>query len=155
MNFTTTFILIAIGCALPASLRAQWTLSRSVIAGGGGWNTTGAAFSLSGTVGQPDAGGPATGGGYSLAGGFWAGTTRIAPLGQPRLDAESVIADQVRLSWSVVATGYVLEQTAAFAASEAGISWSQVPPPYETNAARVTITLPLDSTERFYRLRKP
>lgn len=155
MNFTTTFILIAIGCFLPASLRAQWTLSRSVIAGGGGWNTTGAGYSLGATVGQPDAGGPATGGGYSLVGGFWAGTTRIPPLEQPRLEAESVVTDQVRLSWSVVATGYVLEQTAAFAASEAGISWSQVPPPYETNAARVTITLPLDSTERFYRLRKP
>jgi|GEM_PF-6343637 len=50
---------------------------------------------------------------------------------------------------------HVLEQTVAFAASEAGISWSQVPPPYETHAARVTITLPIDFTERFYRLRKP
>jgi hypothetical protein len=41
------------------------------IAGGGGTSTNGQ-FSVSGTIGQPDAGGAMTGGGYSLTGGFWA-----------------------------------------------------------------------------------
>ena len=40
--------------------------------GGGGTLVGAGGFSLSGTTGQPDAG-LLTGGGYSLAGGFWGG----------------------------------------------------------------------------------
>ncbi len=41
--------------------------------GGGGTWSTGGGFSLGGTVGQPDAG-ALSGGGYTLLGGFWAGS---------------------------------------------------------------------------------
>jgi hypothetical protein len=41
------------------------------IAGGGG-TSTGGTYTVSGTIGQHDAGGPMTGGNYSLTGGFWA-----------------------------------------------------------------------------------
>jgi hypothetical protein len=47
---------------------------------GGGGTSTGGSFSLSGTIGQPDAGGPMTGGGpggFSLTGGFWPGAEPI------------------------------------------------------------------------------
>jgi hypothetical protein len=37
---------------------------------GGGGTSTGGGYTLSGTIGQPDAG-MMTGGGYSLIGGFW------------------------------------------------------------------------------------
>ena len=37
---------------------------------GGGGTSTGGGYTLSGTIGQPDAG-VMTGGGYSLTGGFW------------------------------------------------------------------------------------
>jgi hypothetical protein len=37
---------------------------------GGGGTSTGGAYSLSGTIGQPDAG-AMSGGGYALVGGFW------------------------------------------------------------------------------------
>ena len=47
-------------------------LSWSTIDGGGG-TSSGGAFSLSGTVGQPDASVAMTGGSYTLQGGFWAG----------------------------------------------------------------------------------
>jgi hypothetical protein len=40
---------------------------------GGGGTSTGGAFSLSGTIGQHDAGGPHAGGTYTLVGGFWPG----------------------------------------------------------------------------------
>ena len=39
--------------------------------GGGAMNSTGGAFELSGTIGQPDAGPEMTGGGFALTGGFW------------------------------------------------------------------------------------
>jgi len=40
---------------------------------GGGGTSTGGSFSLSGTIGQHDAGVPMTGGSFSLTGGFWPG----------------------------------------------------------------------------------
>src|SRR6185503_17568854 len=49
----------------------QYTIAWFTIDGGGG-TSTGGVFSVSGTIGQPDAGGPMTGGNYSLTGGFWA-----------------------------------------------------------------------------------
>jgi hypothetical protein len=44
----------------------------------GGGTSAGASFTLTGTIGQHDAGGPRTGGGFSLSGGFWA-----ADIGEP------------------------------------------------------------------------
>ena len=51
---------------------AQFIISSYTIDGGGGIST-GAGFSLSGTIGQPDASAPAAGGGFFLTGGFWGG----------------------------------------------------------------------------------
>lgn len=51
----------------------QYAISWSTIDGGGRINSAGGIYSLSGTIGQPDAGvGPLSGGSYSLTGGFWA-----------------------------------------------------------------------------------
>ena len=67
--------------ALPGLARAQsggaYTITSSVIAGGGATFSTGGTYSLGGTIGQPDASNAMTGGTYSLTGGFWA---RIAVL---------------------------------------------------------------------------
>lgn len=38
---------------------------------GGGGTSTGGSFTLSGTIGQPDAGPTMTGGNFALTGGFW------------------------------------------------------------------------------------
>jgi hypothetical protein len=40
---------------------------------GGGGTSTGGNFTLSGTIGQPDAGPVMAGGNFTLSGGFWAG----------------------------------------------------------------------------------
>ncbi len=44
---------------------------------GGGGTSSGGAYTLSATIGQPDASGPQAGGSYTLTGGFWAGAPRI------------------------------------------------------------------------------
>ena len=49
-----------------------YDLSRNTIDGGGVMNSTGGAFELSGTIGQPDAG-VMTGDEFELTGGFWFG----------------------------------------------------------------------------------
>jgi len=47
---------------------------------GGGGTSSGALYTLSGPLGQPDAGGM-SGGGYTLTGGFWGG---VAPQPAPK-----------------------------------------------------------------------
>ena len=67
-------IVLLLVLALPAAAAlaaggydlAWWTVD------GGGETSSGTGYSLSGTIGQADAG-AMTGGNYSLAGGFWSG----------------------------------------------------------------------------------
>lgn len=49
-----------------------YTLAWSTVDGGGQTFSTGDGYALGATLGQPDAG-TASGGGYTLAGGFWGG----------------------------------------------------------------------------------
>lgn len=65
---------LAIVSALPA--HAQYDISWHTIDGGGGVST-GGAFALAGTIGQPDAG-IMSGGRFDLEGGFWPGATVIS-----------------------------------------------------------------------------
>ena len=60
-------VAILVGAVMAAAQAYQldwWT------ADGGGGASNGGAYSLSGTIGQPDAG-SLSGSGYTLAGGFW------------------------------------------------------------------------------------
>jgi len=54
-------------------LSTAYDLSWWTVDGGGYTFTTGGDYSLGGTIGQPDAGGELSGGGYTLSGGFWGG----------------------------------------------------------------------------------
>ena len=47
---------------------------------GGGGTSSGGAFTLIGSIGQPDAGAPMSGGAFALTGGFWPGGGVPAPL---------------------------------------------------------------------------
>jgi hypothetical protein len=71
-----TIVLLLAGVAL-ASAAEGYDLSWWTVAGGGG--TSGAdGYTLSGTIGQPDAGVALTNDGYTLVGGFW-GSAATAP----------------------------------------------------------------------------
>jgi len=59
-----------------------YDLSWNTIDGGGGTSAAGG-FTLTGSIGQPDAGGPLIGGGFTLAGGFWSNGGTPAPLCPP------------------------------------------------------------------------
>lgn len=56
---------------VPASSGGSHTLDWSTIDGGGGTSSSGS-LALSGTIGQPDAA-SASGGVYTVSGGFWPG----------------------------------------------------------------------------------
>src|SRR6516164_922401 len=75
-------LLLVMGLAVT---RAQnFSIDWFKIAGGGGTSTN-SQYSLSGTIGQHDAGGPMAGGNYSLAGGFWSLISVVQIPGAPAL----------------------------------------------------------------------
>ncbi len=75
---TTIFLLLApvaltqSGGDTSTMLSADYALTWSTVDSGGWTFSTGGAYSLGGTAGQPDAG-LLTGGDYDLGGGFWGG----------------------------------------------------------------------------------
>lgn len=152
MKTLPLLVLLAAGVL---TAHAQYTIHWSKIAGGGGLNSTGGVYAVSGTIGQPDASGALTGGVYSVTGGFWPGVTLVQTPEAPLLASELLPGGSVRIYWPRPATGFVLDQTATLASPAAAISWGQVPFPYQTNATHISITVPPGVGSKFYRLRHP
>lgn len=106
---------------LAASLRAaDFTLDWTTLDGGGEQLSAGGEFTLSVTVGQPDAG-PSGAGGFSLQSGFWAGITDEPGWTIPVLRI-GWIAQQPAVIWPADATNWTLQATAALAPA----GWSDV-----------------------------
>jgi hypothetical protein len=111
---------------------------------GGGGTSTGGVYSVSGTVGQADAGTMMSGGNYSLSGGFWPGLTVPSSTGGPTLFIQ-FSGGSVIISWSPATPGFVLEETTSLVSP----SWSPAP------TGNPTVPIPASGEARFYRLRKP
>lgn len=63
---------------LVASADPGYSISWFTVDGGGG-RSTGGVYTLTGTIGQHDAGAPISGGVYEITGGFWGGAAAILP----------------------------------------------------------------------------
>ena len=68
----------------PFAHAQQYSIDWFKIAGGGGTSSNGQ-YTVSGTIGQPDAGMAMTGGNYSLTGGFWSLIAVVQTAGLPNL----------------------------------------------------------------------
>ena len=65
-------LTVALLACATGEARAQFTVARYTIDGGGGTRSTGGTFTVDGTIGQPDAG-LLSGSNFRLGGGFWFG----------------------------------------------------------------------------------
>ena len=120
---------------------------------GGGGTSSGGAYTVNGTIGQPDAG-RMSGGPYSLVGGFWGVVDVLQTPGAPRLHIERT-ASGVRVYWERPATGWVLEETTALQSAPAAIVWSVVPPAtYLSDITHFFITVPSPAGSKFYQLHR-
>jgi hypothetical protein len=130
--------------AIWATAQAQnYTIDWSTVDGGGG-TSTGGVYSVSGTIGQPDAGVTMNGGPYSLTGGFWALPTAVQTPGAPMLSIVLSAPGQVRISWMPPTPGFTLQSTDSLSAT----NW--VAAPSGTNNPGL---VPASAAARFYRLR--
>ena len=139
--------ILFIGMALSMTTHAQtgdnFTLTWSTLDGGGG-TSAGGAYSMSGTVGQPDAG-LASGGLFTLEGGFWPGTV---PEPGPRLRITLSGGGSVVISWPKSATGFKLQHRLALLTG----TWSDVTTAPLTFGDEKLVALSATDPQRFYRL---
>jgi hypothetical protein len=151
MKTTLLLLLASWACLLailPLPARAQnYSLDWFTIDGGGG-TSTGGVYTISGTIGQPDAG-TMTGGNYSLIGGFWAVAVAVQTEGAPLLTIKTV-GTSVIVSWPSSSTGFSLLENPSLGTD----NWTLVTQPVQDDGTTKSVTLPLSPGSRFYRLRK-
>ena len=117
---------------------------------GGGGTSTGGVYTLSGTIGQHDAGGPMTGGNFSLTGGFWALYALQTP-GAPILSIKLTTTNTVMVYWPSPSTGYNLQVNTDLATA----SWVTPGESVTDNGTIKYIIVNPPSGRRFYRLKSP
>jgi hypothetical protein len=136
-----------------AGFGQNYTIPWHRIGGGGGTSSGangGTVYSLSGTLGQPEAGRALSGGNYSLTGGFWSLVSVVQTPGLPLLSVASS-GGSVVVSWPA-AGSYILQQNANLAASG---SWQ--PSGYSVSSANGTnsITITQPAGNLYFRLASP
>lgn len=142
--------VLGLGLGAPLAAHAQYSIDWYKIAGGGGTSTNGQ-YSLSGTIGQPDAGATMTGGTFTVTGGFWSLISVMQTPGTPNLAIAFVSPNSVKVSWPNTGS-YTLQQNNNLAASggwtTSGFSITTI---NTTNS--ITITPPPGNL--FFRLSNP
>lgn len=144
-------LLLALLAALSAAVAQQYSVDWSKISGGGGTSTNGR-YSVTGTIGQPDASVAMSGGNYSVTGGFWSLISVVQMPGVPNLLIVPNGPNSVKILWPDPATNtYTLQQngnvanTSGWAASGYAVSSAN-----GTNS--ITITPPIG--QLFFRLKQ-
>lgn len=89
------------------ALAQNYSIDWHKIAGGGG-SGSGGQYSLSGTIGQHDAGGPATNSEFSVSGGFWT-IFAVQTTGAPTLSIKVIGGNSVMVYWPSATTGFDLQ----------------------------------------------
>jgi hypothetical protein len=142
---TRMFLCAAAMFLTTSSPAQQYSIDWHTIDGGGG-ASSGGGFTVSGTIGQPDAGGPMTGAPYLLTGGFWALPLAEQSFDRPALTIVPFGPGQARISWSPASSGFVLQETLSLQPA----NWFNSP-----SGVANPVTVPVLQPTKFYRLRKP
>ena len=144
-------LMLLFGLLLPMLGFAQsYSIDWYKIAGGGG-TSTGATYQVAGTIGQPDASGPMTGGSYSLTGGFWSLIAVVQMSGSPALSIRQSAGNAIVVAWPYPSTGFGLQQNANLGTT----NWVNAinVPVHVGDEWQVTVSPP--ASNRFYRLVEP
>src|SRR5437764_10911152 len=101
-----TLLLFAVTST--AALAQSFSIDWFTIDGGGG-TSTGGVYSVSGTIGQPDAG-HMSGGNFTIDGGFWGIIAAVQTPGAPLLRIFLTSSNTVVVAWPAPSTGFSLQQ---------------------------------------------
>jgi hypothetical protein len=143
-------LFLLLGLLIPTISFAQsYTIDWYKVSGGGG-TSTGATYQVSGTIGQPDAGGAMTGGSYSLIGGFWSLISVVQTVGLPNLTITQS-GNSVIVLWPNTGS-YTLQQNANLALAS---GWATSGYFISTSNGTNSITITPPTGNLFFRLSNP
>jgi hypothetical protein len=140
-------LLGVLGLAWPAS--AQYSIDWHKIAGGGG-TSTGGVYSVSGTIGQPEAGGPMTGGNYAVNGGFWA-LQAIQTPDAPILSIWLTATNSAMVYWPSPSTGFLPQVNTNLNSP----NWIAPAEAIQDDGTTKYIIVNPPAGQRYYRLKNP
>ena len=141
LSLVFCFLLSALGFRASAQYLIDWSTL-----GGGGSTSTNSQYSISGTIGQPDAGGPMTNGQYSVTGGFWVLPEGVQTEGAPTLTIVPAAPGQATVSWSPATPGWVFQENLNLATT----NWVN-----SVSGATNPVVVPASQPRKFFRLHKP
>ena len=121
------------------------------VSGGGGTSTNGQ-YTISGTIGQPEAGAAMTGGNYSLTGGFWSLVAAVQTPGAPTLAITlNPQLSTINITWPYPSSGWTLQQNAGVASPS---GWQTSGYTISNNGVVNSITITAPTGSMFFRLAK-
>jgi hypothetical protein len=141
-------ILIFVLLVPVISFAQQYSIDWYKVAGGGG-TSSGGTYQVSGTIGQPDAGGPMTGGSYSLTGGFWSLIAVVQTPGLPNLTITHS-GNSVIVSWPNTGSYMLLQNS-----NLVGGSWTASGYSITTTNGINSVTIAPPTGNLFFRLSSP
>ena len=138
-----------LAAALAASLASaqSYSIDWSTVDGGGG-TSTGGVYSVSGTIGQPDAG-KMSGGNFTINGGFWSIIATMQLPDSPLLSIQRTPTNTVVISWPSPSAGFTLQQNSSGIGTA---NWTNVFTAPLDNGTTKTVIVDLPAGNRFYRL---
>ena len=137
-------LLLIIGYSSPAQ---NFSIDWFTIDGGGG-TSTGGVFSVSGTIGQPDAG-RMSGGNFTLEGGFWGIIGAIQTPGSPLLSVLLTTTNTVIISWPAPSS-FSLQQNSNLLTT----NWATASPLPSVTGTNNVVTNATTLPGKLYRLHK-
>jgi hypothetical protein len=148
MKLLKTKLSLVLLLAAIAVRAQQYSMDWSKVAGGGGTSTNGQ-YSVSGTIGQPDASGVMSGGNFSVTGGFWSLISVVQTPGAPMLTV-TYSGNSVVVSWPSPSTGFVLQQNGNLATA----NWTTSGFTVSSNSTTMSIIIPSPTGNLFFRLKQ-
>jgi hypothetical protein len=148
-NNMKQIILLGLATTVTLAVLAEYSVDWWTVDGGGG-TSTGGVYTVSGTVGQPDAG-VMSGGNYSLRGGFWSEVAAVQTPAAPYLWVARTQTNTVNVWWPVTDVTWQLQSASSLAAT--GSVWTVCA--HATNGSNCVHTESPPTGSKFFRLHKP
>jgi hypothetical protein len=145
LNLALSLFIVGVFSASAQTYSIDWF----TIDGGGG-TSTGGVYSVSGTIGQPDAG-HMSGGNFTIDGGFWGIIGAIQSPGSPLLRVLFTSTNTVIVAWPAPSTGFSLQQNSDLNSTV----WSAVTNTVNVVGSENQIVVAPPAGNRFYRLKNP
>jgi hypothetical protein len=142
--------ILGLGLCAAAARAQSYSIDWFTIDGGGG-TSTGGVYSVSGTIGQPDAG-HMSGGNYTIDGGFWGIIAAVQTPGSPLLRVFLTATNTVVVAWPSPSTGFNLQQNPVV--NNAG-SWTSVTNAPVTVGSEQQVIVAPPIGNKFFRLKNP